>query len=48
MGPLRYYLYRQVRLRAERLGLAVPLHEDQVPESAGGPAAVAGGGAPIA
>jgi hypothetical protein len=35
MGPLRYYLYRQVRLRAQRLGLEVALHEDHVPERAG-------------
>jgi hypothetical protein len=48
MGPLRYYLYRQVRLRAERRGRPVALHEDQVPETAGGPAALAGGGPPIA
>jgi hypothetical protein len=47
MGPLRYYLYRQVRLRAERLGIPMTLHEDQVPETAGGPAFVAGRGAPI-
>ncbi len=29
LAPLRYHLYRQVRLRAERLGLATDLHEDQ-------------------
>jgi hypothetical protein len=44
MGPLRYFIYRQVRLRAERLGLSVPLHEDHVPETAG-PAALAPEGA---
>jgi hypothetical protein len=48
MGPLRYYIYRQVRLRAERLGLPMALHEDEVPQTARGPAAMAGGGAPIA
>lgn len=32
MGPLRYHLYRQVRLRGARLGLELPLHEDQVPD----------------
>lgn len=33
MGPLRYYLYRQVRLRAAALGVVLPhpLHEDDVP-----------------
>lgn len=30
MGPLRYQLYRQVRLRGQRLGRELPLHEDQV------------------
>jgi hypothetical protein len=30
MGPLRYHLYRQVRLRAAALGLAAPLHEDEL------------------
>ncbi len=47
MGPLRYYVYRQVRLRAQGLGLSVPLHEDDVPETAG-PGALAGEGAPPA
>jgi hypothetical protein len=42
MGPLRYYIYRQVRLRAERLGIQVPLHEDQVPETARATAALEG------
>jgi hypothetical protein len=28
MGPLRYHLYRQVRLRALALGRPVDLHED--------------------
>jgi hypothetical protein len=30
LGPLRFHLYRQVRLRAEGLGLDVDVHEDQV------------------
>jgi hypothetical protein len=30
MGPVRFHLYRQVRRRAEELGLTVPLHEDMV------------------
>jgi hypothetical protein len=30
LGPLRYHLYRQVRLRAEALGLDVDVHEDEV------------------
>jgi hypothetical protein len=30
MGPLRFHLYRQVRRRAESLGLSLPLHEDAV------------------
>jgi hypothetical protein len=30
LGPLRFHLYRQVRLRAEALGLDVELHEDEV------------------
>ncbi len=29
LAPLRYHLYRQIRLRAEALGLATELHEDQ-------------------
>lgn len=29
-GPLRFHLWRQVRLRAEALGLAVDLHEDRL------------------
>jgi hypothetical protein len=44
MGPLRYHLYRQVRLRGERLGLRMPLHEDHVPETAG-PGTIAAKGA---
>ncbi len=30
LRPLRFHLWRQMRLRAESLGLAVGLHEDQV------------------
>jgi hypothetical protein len=30
LGPLRFHVYRAVRLRAEALGLRVPIHEDQV------------------
>jgi hypothetical protein len=30
MGPLRYQLYRQVRLRAAALGVSLPLHEDEL------------------
>jgi hypothetical protein len=29
LAPLRYFLYRQIRLRAEELGLATDLHEDR-------------------
>jgi hypothetical protein len=32
LGPLRYYLHRQIRLRALALGLAVDVHEDRIPE----------------
>ncbi|HVR96811.1 MAG TPA: hypothetical protein VMW27_09365 [Thermoanaerobaculia bacterium] len=38
LGPLRFHLWRQVRLRAESLGLAVDLHEDRV--AADGPFAI--------
>ena len=31
MGPLRYHLYRQVRLRASALSVPVDLHEDGIP-----------------
>jgi hypothetical protein len=31
-GPLRYFLFREIRLRAEALGRSVPLHEDHVVE----------------
>ena len=30
LGPLRFHLYRQVRRRAEALGLDVDLHEDEI------------------
>jgi len=30
MGPVRYHLYRQVRRRAEALGVTLQLHEDMV------------------
>ena len=30
MGPLRYQIYRQVRLRAAALGVTLPLHEDEL------------------
>lgn len=32
--PLRFHLYRQIRLRAERLGRQTTLHEDRVMEAA--------------
>jgi hypothetical protein len=34
LGPLRFFIHRQVRLRAESLGLAVEVHEDRIPEGA--------------
>jgi hypothetical protein len=30
MGPLRYHLHRQVRLRAEALSVPTELHEDGI------------------
>jgi hypothetical protein len=33
LGPLRFHLWRQVRLRAEARGLAVAVHEDQLLEA---------------
>lgn len=33
VAPLRFHLFRQVRLRARALGLSVPLHEDQLLET---------------
>ncbi len=35
LGPLRFYVHRQVRLRAEALGLDVDVDEDRVLEEAG-------------
>ncbi|HSP06520.1 MAG TPA: hypothetical protein VLR94_05045 [Acidobacteriota bacterium] len=29
VGPLRFHLYRQIRLRAQTLGCSVPFHEDE-------------------
>jgi len=34
LGPLRFFIHRQVRLRAESLGLRVDVHEDRIPEGA--------------
>lgn len=34
LGPVRYYVQRQLRLRAEALGLTIDLHEDRLPETA--------------
>lgn len=33
VGPLRYYLYREVRKKAESLGRKIPIHEDKFLES---------------
>jgi hypothetical protein len=41
-APLRFHLYRQVRLRAEALGLEVDVHEDRVPEQAAAGSAAEG------
>jgi hypothetical protein len=30
VGPLRYYLYREIRLRAESLGFDIGFHEDEI------------------
>jgi hypothetical protein len=35
LGPLRFYIRRQVRLRAKALGLHVDVDEDRVLEEAG-------------
>jgi len=32
LGPLRFHLYRQVRRRAEALGLPIDLHEERILE----------------
>lgn len=46
LAPLRFHLYRAVRVRAEALGLPVPIHEEQVLDAvdreAVGPAGRAG------
>ena len=34
LAPLRYFLTRQIRLRAEALGLLIDVHEDRIPEEA--------------
>jgi len=34
LAPLRYFLARQIRLRAEALGLLIDVHEDRIPEEA--------------
>lgn len=34
LGPLRFHLHRQVRLRAQTLSLDVDVHEDSIPEEA--------------
>ena len=39
LGPLRYFIHRQVRLRAETLGFQVGVHEDRLPEEASSDAA---------
>ncbi len=33
LGPLRFHIYRQVRLRAEALGIAVDIHEERILEN---------------
>jgi hypothetical protein len=37
LGPLRFFLYRQLRRRAAALRLALDLHEDQVSRQAAAP-----------
>jgi len=44
LTPMRFHLYRQVRLHAERLGRPVDLHEDQALRD--GPAAIVNVAAP--
>lgn len=44
LGPLRFYVHRQVRLRAEALGLDLDVDEDRVLEDAGVAAGVEGSG----
>ena len=45
LGPLRFYVHRQVRLRAEALGLDLGVDEDRVLEDAGVAAGLEGSGA---
>jgi hypothetical protein len=45
LGPMRFYIHRQVRLRAEALGLDVDVDEDRVLEDAGAVAGLEGSGA---
>jgi cellobiose-specific phosphotransferase system component IIB len=40
LGPLRFYLYRQVRERSEALGLPVEVHEARIAGGEGPPAAL--------
>jgi hypothetical protein len=40
LGPLRFYLYRQVRERAEALGIRVDVDEDRIAGGAGPAAAL--------
>ena len=47
LGPLRFHLYRQVRLRAEPLGRALGFHEDRVVQEALGEPAGAPGAAGV-
>jgi hypothetical protein len=48
LGPIRYFLNRQIRRRAERRGIELDLREDAVPDEigrAGRPEALQGSGA---
>ena len=45
LGPLRFYVHRQVRRRAEALGLDLDIDEDRVLEDAGVSAGLEGSGA---
>ena len=44
LGPLRFHLWRLVRRRAEALGLAIGVHEDQLLEALERSAVGLGGG----
>jgi hypothetical protein len=46
LGPLRFYLARQIRRRVESLGINLDIHEDRILESAFGATAVGSRGAP--